>query len=135
MDIITHNKIDFSLCGKPLLTEEDFSKVELKTSEQMSVDQTGLVHGGFIFELADHAAMIAVNHPNVVLGAAEVRFLKPVKAGETVVAKAKVEEKEGKKNSVTVSVSRGEEIVFEGMFTCFVLEKHVLGQSVLNLFA
>ena len=127
MDIITHNKIDFSLCGKPLLTEEDFSKVELKTSEQMSVDQTGLVHGGFIFGLADHAAMIAVNHPNVVLGAAEVRFLKPVKAGETVIAEAKVEEKEGKKNSVTVSVSRGEEIVFEGMFTCFVLEKHVLG--------
>ena len=127
MDIITHNKIDFSLCGKPLLTEEDFSKVELKTSEQMSVDQTGLVHGGFIFGLADHAAMIAVNHPNVVLGAAEVKFLKPVKAGETVVAEAKVEEKEGKKNSVTVSVSRGEETVFKGMFTCFVLEKHVLG--------
>jgi uncharacterized protein (TIGR00369 family) len=127
MDIITHNKIDFSLCGKPLLTEEDFSKVELKTSEQMSVDQTGLVHGGFIFGLADHAAMIAVNHPNVVLGAAEVKFLKPVKAGETVVAEAKVEEKEGKKNSVTVSVSRGEETVFKGTFICFVLEKHVLG--------
>ncbi len=127
MDIITHNKIDFSLCGKPLLTEEDFSKVELKTSEQMSVDQTGLVHGGFIFGLADHAAMIAVNHPNVVLGAAEVKFLKPVKAGETIIAEAKVEEKAGKKNSVTVSVSRGEETVFEGMFTCFVLEKHVLG--------
>jgi uncharacterized protein (TIGR00369 family) len=127
MDIITHNKIDFSLCGKPLLTEEDFSKVELKTSEQMSVDQTGLVHGGFIFGLADHAVMIAVNHPNVVLGAAEVKFLKPVKAGETIIAEAKVKEKAGKKNSVTVSVSRGEETVFEGMFTCFVLEKHVLG--------
>ena len=127
MDIITHNKINFSLCGKPLLTEKDFSKVELKTSEQMSVDQTGLVHGGFIFGLADHAAMIAVNRPNVVLGAAEVKFLKPVKAGETVIAEAKVDVKEGKKNSVTVSVSRGEEKVFEGVFTCFVLEKHVLG--------
>ena len=127
MDIITHNKIDFSLCGTPLLTETDFSRVELNTSEQMSVDQTGLVHGGFIFGLADHAAMIAVNHPNVVLGAAEVKFLKPVKAGETVFAEAKVKEKEGKKNSVAVSVSRGEETVFEGMFTCFVLEKHVLG--------
>ena len=127
MDVITHNKIDFSLCGNPFFTEKNFSKVELKTSEQMSVDQTGLVHGGFIFGLADHAAMIAVNHPNVVLGAAEVKFLKPVKAGETVLAEAKVEEKEGKKNSVAVSVSRGEETVFEGMFTCFVLEKHVLG--------
>jgi uncharacterized protein (TIGR00369 family) len=126
MDIITHDKINFSLCGKPLLTEKDFSKIELKTSEQMSVDQTGLVHGGFIFGLADHAAMIAVNHPNVVLGAAEVKFLKPVKAGETVIAEAKVEEKEGKKNSVTVSVLRGEKTVFKGMFTCFVLAKHVL---------
>ena len=127
MDVITHDKIDFSLCGKPLLTEKDFSKVELKTSEQMSVDKTGLVHGGFIFGLADHAAMITVNHPNVILGAAEVKFLNPVKAGEKVIAEAKVEEKEGKKNSVTVSVSRGEDTVFKGMFTCFVLEKHVLG--------
>lgn len=83
--------------------------------------------GGVIFGLADHAAMIAVNHPNVVLGAAEVKFLKPVESGETVIAEAKVEEKEGKKNSVTVSVSRGEETVFKGIFTCFVLEKHVLG--------
>jgi len=127
MDIITHNKIDYSLCGKPLLTENDLSKVELKTTGQMSVDQTGLVHGGFIFGLADHAAMIAVNHPNVVLGSSEAKFLKPVKAGDIVIAEAKVEEKEGKKNSVTVSVSRGEEKVFEGTFTCFVLEKHVLG--------
>ena len=126
MDIITHNKIDCSLCGKPLLTEKDFSKVELKTSKQMSVDQTGLVHGGFIFGLADHAAMIAVNHPNVVLGTAEVKFLKPVQAEETVVAEAKVEKKEDKKITVTVSVSRGEEPVFEGMFTCFILTKHVL---------
>jgi len=113
---------------KPLSKCQYFSKVELKTSEQMSVDQTGLVHGGFIFGLAgNHAAMIAVNHPNVVLGAAEVKFLKPVKAGEKVISEAKVDEKEGKKNSASVSVSRGEETVFEGVFTCFVLEKHVLG--------
>ena len=127
MGISTHNGIDFSLCGKPLLVEKDLSRVELTTSEQMKVDQTGLVHGGFIFGLADYAAMIAVNHPNVVLGAAEVKFLKPVRAGETVTAEAKVENKEGKKQSVAVSVLRADETVFEGTFTCFVLEKHVLG--------
>ncbi len=127
MNISTHNGIDFSLCGKPLLIEKDQSRVELTTSEQMKVDQTGLVHGGFIFGLADYAAMIAVNHPNVVLGAAEVKFLKPVRAGETVTAEAKVENKEGKKQSVSVSVLRADETVFEGTFTCFVLEKHILG--------
>jgi acyl dehydratase len=41
--------------------------------------------------------MIAVNHPNVVLGAAEVKFLKPVKAGETVIAEAKVKKRKVKK--------------------------------------
>jgi acyl-coenzyme A thioesterase PaaI-like protein len=44
----------------------------------MAADQRGLVHGGFTFGLADYAAMVAVNDPNVVLGAAEVRFLAPV---------------------------------------------------------
>ena len=78
MEIITHNRIDQELCGKPLLLEEGYSRVELLTTERMAVDRVGLIHGGFIFGLADYAAMIAVNHPNVVLGAADVKFLKPV---------------------------------------------------------
>jgi acyl-coenzyme A thioesterase PaaI-like protein len=48
----------------------------------MVVDAHGLVHGGFVFGLADYAAMLAVNDPNVVLGAAEARFLKPVRRGD-----------------------------------------------------
>ena len=113
MDIWTHREINHALCGRPVHLDETMAKVSLVTTAAMTVDASGLVHGGFVFGLADHAAMIAVNHPNVVLGAAEVRFLKPIRAGETVVAEAKVEEKEGKKNSVTVSVSRREETVFK----------------------
>ena len=86
MSINTHQLIDAHLCGVPLAVEPDFSRVELKTDDAMKVDHLGLVHGGFIFGLADYAAMIAVNDPNVVLGAAEVKFLKPVRIGETVVA-------------------------------------------------
>jgi uncharacterized protein (TIGR00369 family) len=96
------------------------------TTDRMTVDDTGLVHGGFIFGLADHAAMIAVNHPNVVLGAAEVKFLKPVKSGETVIAEAKIKDESGKKMVVSTSVSRNGDKVFEGHFTCFVLDRHVL---------
>ena len=59
----------------------------IENHARMAADGSGLAHGGFIFGLADYAAMIAVNHPNVVLGAAEVRFLKPVVSGETVVAR------------------------------------------------
>ena len=126
MEIITHQKINQELCGRPLEVKEGYSRVELLTTESMAADQSGLVHGGFIFGQADYAAMIAVNHPNVVLGGADVKFLKPVKAGETVLAEARVNAIDGKKNTVEVVVTRGEEKVFSGTFFCFVLGKHVL---------
>lgn len=126
MDVLTHKMIDNELCGRPLLVEDNYSKVEMITTRKMAVDVTGLVHGGFIFGLADYSAMIAVNHPNVVLGAAEVKFLKPVKAGEVLIAEARAGEKEGKRHSVSVTVKNGDTEVFKGMFICFTLDKHVL---------
>jgi uncharacterized protein (TIGR00369 family) len=126
MEIITHQTIDQSLCGRPLDIGDGYSRVELATLSSMSADASGLVHGGFIFGLADYAAMIAVNHPNVVLGAADVKFLKPVRAGDTVLAEARVQEVQGKKHWVSVSVTQQAETVFQGMFTCFVLDRHIM---------
>lgn len=126
MEILTHQKIDTELCGKPVRLEKNSSQVDYFTTPQMAVDDSGLVHGGFIFGLADHAAMIAVNHPNVVLGSANVKFTKPVKINESVSAIATVIASEGKKHIVEVEVNRGKEKVFMGEFTCFVLGKHVL---------
>lgn len=127
MEIATHLKIDQKLCGKPVALSAGKSRVELTATAEMAADETGLVHGGFVFGAADYAAMIAVNHPNVVLGGAEVKFLKPVKVGETVTADAEVTETAGKKRTVDVTVSRDEETVFSGVFTCFVLDRHILG--------
>lgn len=126
MNINTHGSIDHALCGKPLFVGDGLSRVEMVTTPSMAADEKGLVHGGFIFGAADYAAMIAVNHPHVVLGASDVKFLKPVRVGEIVMATARVQEIKGKKYWVSVSVSRAEEEVFQGMFTCFVLDKHVL---------
>ena len=126
MECRTHQKIDPSLCGTPVLIEESRSRVELNTTKQMAADGTGLVHGGFIFGLADYSAMIAVNHPNVVLGAADVKFIKPVKVGQLLVSEAATECVDDKKHTVLVSVSCATKIVFSGKFICFVLDKHVL---------
>ena len=89
MEIITHKAIDPDLCGTPVAVSDGYSRVEIATTARMAVDDKGLVHGGFVFGLADHAAMIAVNHPNVVLGSAEVKFVKPVRVGERIVAEAR----------------------------------------------
>jgi uncharacterized protein (TIGR00369 family) len=126
MTIQTHQGINRECFGTPVYLAEGASRVELLTLGSMAVDETGLVHGGYIFGLADYAAMIAVNHPNVVLGSSTVKFLKPVRAGETVVAEAAAETLQGKKQIVAVTVRRNDDVVFTGSFTCFVLDRHVL---------
>lgn len=122
----THLGIDQALCGRPLALAPGRSEVELPTTPVMAADDRGLVHGGFVFGAADYAAMLAVNDPNVVLGAAQARFVAPVRVGETVVARAVVGEQTGKKRVVEVTVQRGEDVVLEATLTCFVLERHVL---------
>ena len=126
MDLKTHRKASPRLVGRLVSLEEGVEAVaELETGDEMAVDEHGLVHGGFTFSLADYAAMIAVNHPNVVLGGADCRFVAPVKAGETMVARASVKGVEGRRRDVEVEVSVGEKRVFEGIFKCYVLDKHV----------
>jgi acyl-coenzyme A thioesterase PaaI-like protein len=122
----THLAIDRRLCGEPLEIAEGSATVVLVTLPEMAADERGLIHGGFVFGLADYAAMLAVNDPNVVLGSAEVRFSKPVLVGERLVAGANVEESDGRRSRVRVEVRRGEEVVMSGTFLCFILERHVL---------
>mmetsp|Transcript_46247 Transcript_46247/g.77101 ORF Transcript_46247/g.77101 Transcript_46247/m.77101 type:complete len:192 (-) Transcript_46247:125-700(-) len=121
----THLSIDQKMCGTPEELWEGRATVRMTTIDLMAADARGLTHGGFYFGMADYAAMLAVNDPNVVLGAAETRFLKPVQTGDDLLAQATIIGEKGKKRIVEVSVSRGEEIVFDGTFTCFVLPTHV----------
>jgi len=123
----THLNIDTALCGKVTKLESNYAEVLLHTTQQMAVDERGLVHGGFLFGVADHTAMVAVNDPYVVLGAASSRFIAPVRVGDAVLCKAMVIASKGKKREVKVEAFVSEELVFEGSFTTFVLAEHVLG--------
>lgn len=121
----THLLISPEWVGQVVSLEEGRAEVRLITRQEMVADERGLVHGGFTFGLADYAAMLAVNDPHVVLGAAEVRFLAPVTFGEALLARAEVVEGSGKKRIVKCTVST-DRLVFEGTFSCFVLPGHVL---------
>ncbi len=129
MEIQTHQQIDRRLCGEPVLLQDGYCHVRLLTTPPMAADQSGLIHGGFIFGAADYAAMLAVNHPNVVLAAASVKFLKPVKVNEALDAEARVTRTEGRKRIVFVRVQRNAEAVCEGEFSCFVPDRPVILSS------
>ena len=128
MDVRTHLGISAELCGEVTSLSPGRSVVRLEITAAMQADATGLAHGGFTFGLADYAAMVAVNHPNVVLGGAESRFIKPVLVGDVLVAEAVVREEAGRKRTVDVTVRRMGTEVFTGRFTCFVPDAHVLAQ-------
>jgi acyl-coenzyme A thioesterase PaaI-like protein len=123
MDVRTHTAIDPELCGTVLVAAEGRATVELATTDVMAVDDHRLVHGGFVFGLADHAAMVAVNQPTVVLAAARVRFALPVVVGDKLVAEAAVA---ADNQRVDVTVNRGDDVVMTGEFSCRVLDRHVL---------
>src|SRR5262245_29273795 len=135
MEVRTHLGIDRRLVGEPLAVGEGWARTALATLPEMAADASGLVHGGFVFGLADYAAMLAVNHPHVVLAGAEVRFLKPVAAGERRLAGARLAESgglaesAGRRRRVEVEVRRAganAEAVFSGTFHCAVPDRHVL---------
>ena len=128
MKLQTHLNIDSRLSGRVTALYDGKATVLLHTSEMMTADVQGLIHGGFLFSAADYAAMAAVNDPYVVLGASEVRFLAPVTKGESVIFDARVREIKGKKRIVDVTGRCDGREVFAGEFTAFVLAGHVLGE-------
>jgi acyl-coenzyme A thioesterase PaaI-like protein len=129
LEIRTHNKISGVLVGTPVeVVSGSKAIVELITTSEMEADASGLTHGGFTFGLADYAAMLAVNHPNVVLGSAQTKFLIPVKTCDKMRAEAIVKNTEGIKSEVNVDVAVDGKKVFTGIFQCYSLEKHVLNK-------
>ena len=126
MEIKTHRAISRKLVGVPVeIVEGVKALAELTTTGDMAADSTGLIHGGFIFSLADYAAMLAVNQPNVVLGQAQARFTASVRVGETMKAEAIIAKTDGRKTEVNVDVKVDDKKVLTGSFICYTLEKHV----------
>lgn len=125
----THEKINAALVGSIVELKEQYAKVTLNLTSEMSADDHGLIHGGFIFSIADYAAMVCVNEPNVVLAAANVKFIKPVKVGDTIIAEATGETQEKNKFAVEVHVNCGVDEVFYGEFMCIVPKVHVLDKK------
>ncbi|ALJ04245.1 thioesterase [Pseudalgibacter alginicilyticus] len=128
MTINTHHLASKKLIGTATSLEKNSAIVKLTISPDMIVDTYNLSHGGFVFGLADYAAMLAINKPTVVLGKATTKFIKPVVLNDEVTAFAHVIESSDEKK-ITVSVivkNQNQVLVFEGEFVCFVLDKHIL---------
>jgi acyl-coenzyme A thioesterase PaaI-like protein len=125
-ELKTHLKFNPKF-GRLVEITENGARVILETTEDMAVDDEGLVHGGFTFGAADFCAMASVNEPYVVLVRAyNCEFMAPVKVGDVVEFTGEIILKEKRKVEVKVVGTLNEIKVFEGTFGCVVLDHHVL---------
>ena len=126
MDIQTHRRLSPALCGTPVALGEGTAVVALDTTDEMAADAEGLVHGGFVFGAADHAAMLAVNHPLVVLVSAQCNFVAPVRVGDRVRCAAERTAIDGRKHPVRVVATVDDRTVFTADFVAAIPSRHVL---------
>ena len=126
IELKTHLKFNPKF-GRLIEITEEGAKVLLETTPDMAVDEEGLVHGGFTFGAADFCAMASVNEPYVVLvKATNCEFMAPVKVGDKVEFEGEIMMKEKRKVEVKVIGTLNDVKVFEGLFSCVVLDNHVL---------
>ena len=129
-DLLTHAKIKNSLVGTLTELKKSLSKVVLQTTNEMVVDEFGLVHSGFIFGAAEYAAVAAINQENVVIIGCRSKFFAPARIGDIIEFEAKGRFEDARKREIKVIGKINEIKVFEGIFQAVLLEKHILKTKI-----
>lgn len=129
-DLKTHLKIKSILVGNLVEMAKNSSKVVLQTTQEMSVDEFGLIHSGFLFGSAEYAAVAAVNEPNVVVIGCRSKFFAPAKVGDIITFEAKGRFEDARKREIKVIGMINEIKVFEGLFQAVLLERHILQTKI-----
>jgi acyl-coenzyme A thioesterase PaaI-like protein len=122
----TYELIKNSLSGYLMKLEDDYAKVSLKCISDMSVDNKGLIHSGFMFNAANFAAIAAINEPNSILVGSKTKFLAPVKIDDVVIFEADSRFSDSRKRDIDVIGKVDGVKVFEGEFYCVVMNEHIL---------
>ncbi|OLN22821.1 fatty acid biosynthesis transcriptional regulator [Domibacillus antri] len=81
--------------------------------------RNGIARGHHLFAQANSLAVAVINDEMALTGKADIRFTRPVREGERIVAKAKVTRMEKLRTMVEVSSFVGSELVFRGEFSMF----------------
>lgn len=118
--------INQNLVGSLKEVEQNRAIVSLTCTEDMVVDQKGLIHSGFLFSSANYAAIVAVNHPNALLAVSKANFLAPAVLNNVIEFRANALQTEAKKRIVEVTGFLGNEKIFEAEFAIVVMDKHIL---------
>jgi len=93
----------------------------------MGFKRTGIVRGHHLFAQANSLAVAVIDAEVALTGSARLRFHRPVRVGDRVIAKATVQKVEGNKSYVRVESRVEGEKVFSATLVIFALERDFQG--------
>ncbi|NLC77439.1 MAG: transcription factor FapR [Clostridia bacterium] len=88
----------------------------LEIDETMVLEKKQIARGHYLFAQANSLAVALIDAPVVLTGSARVRYKRPVKLGERVIAKGVVKVQRGNTYLISVYSSVGKDLVFRGQF-------------------
>jgi len=94
----------------------------LKTTKDIAFNKTGIVRSHYIFSLSDSFAISIIDSEVALTGLARLSYKKPVYAGQTLVAKARIARNKGNKYLVSVHVKTDQKEVFTGKLVIFTVD-------------
>lgn len=101
----------------------------LETTAEMAFERTRVVRGHHIFSMAESLAMAVIDARVALTGVANVKYIKPVFAGEKLLAKANIVQVRGNKYFVHVKIYVKHNQVFRGKFILVVIEEETRGDN------
>ena len=111
------------------LDKSGISIFEIK--EEHVFSRTKIARGHHIFAQANSLAIAVINNEMALTASADIRFVRPVKLHEKLIAKAYVRSAAGQSGKAKVEVITyvGEEIVFQGNFLIYRSAKEMDGKG------
>jgi acyl-coenzyme A thioesterase PaaI-like protein len=94
----------------------------LTATADMALEHAGVVRGHHLFAMANSLAVAVVDAEVALTGSATVRFVRRVRVGDRMVAKARVTAISGRKHTVSVTIRVGADEVFTGEFAVYAVE-------------
>lgn len=99
--------------------------VRFVPTEKMIMDESKMIHAGFVFNSASYAAMVALNRKYSVIIASDVKFFAPIELGHEVIFKAEAVQSDTKKCEVKVEGFLLDIKIFDSMFHIAVFDKKI----------
>jgi acyl-coenzyme A thioesterase PaaI-like protein len=96
-----------------------------ETREDMAFERTGVVRGHYMYSQAESLAIALVDAEVALTGLANVKYKRPVRVGEKLVAKAEVIREHKGKYVVLVVTRVLQEQVFRAKFVVFALDERL----------